>query len=89
MRQKNAVVLAGSAPQEGLWQFIPQEIGEIKNPQTAIPRIAKDARLTRIIDATVQRIPTTHCLHLGDARQICTLEAESIHLVVTSRPTGP
>jgi len=86
MQQKNAVALAGSEPQEDFWQYVPQEVGELKNPQTAIPRIAKDANLAKIIDAAVQRIPTIHNLHLGDARRFSSLEPESVHLVLTSPP---
>ena len=86
MRQKDAVALAGLEPQEEFWQYVPQEVGELKNPQTAIPRIAKDVNLAKIIDAAVQRIPTAHNLHLGDARRCSTLEPASVHLVLTSPP---
>jgi DNA modification methylase len=86
MRQKNAVALAGLEPQEEFWQYVPQEVGELNNPQTAIPRIAKDVDLAKIIDAAVQRIPTVHDLHLGDARRCSTLEPASVHLVLTSPP---
>jgi len=69
-----------------LASFIPQEVGDLKNPQTEIPRIAKDERLLRLIDAAVQEIPTHHTLHLGDARKISGLAPGSVHLVVTSPP---
>jgi modification methylase len=86
MRQKNAVALAGLEPQEDFWQYVPPEVGELNNPQTAIPRIAKDSDLAKIIGAAVQRIPTIHDLHLGDARRSSTLKPESVHLVLTSPP---
>jgi DNA modification methylase len=86
MRQKNEAAWAGSEPQDDFWQYVPQEVGDLNNPQTAIPRIAKDANLAKIIGAAVQRIPTAHDLHLGDARRLSALEPESVHLVVTSPP---
>ena len=65
--------------------YIPEELRDLGNPQTALPAIAKDPRLMEIIWEAVRRIPTRHDLHLGDARTI-ELEPESIHLVVTSPP---
>ena len=56
------------------------------DPQTAIPAIAKDARLIELIEDAIKRIPTCHDLHLGDARAM-QLQPESVHLVVTSPPT--
>jgi len=72
--------------QDGFSQYVPREVGELENPQKAIPRIAKDRDLLNLIEAAVQRIPTIHNLYLGDARQISSLPPESVHLVVTSPP---
>jgi modification methylase len=66
-------------------EFLPIELGEIEDPQTALPAIAKDPQLTALIDEAVGRVPTQHELHRGDAREI-DLPEESIHLVVTSPP---
>ena len=76
----------GATQAVDLASFIPQEVGDLKNPQTEIPCIAKDERLLRLIDAAVQEIPTHHTLHLGDARKISGLAPGSVHLVVTSPP---
>ncbi len=84
--QENALASAGLALQEDFWQYIPPEVGELENPQTAIPRIAKDANLTKIIEAAIQRIPTVHRIHHGDARHSSALVSESVHLIVTSPP---
>lgn len=73
-------------PTQGLASFVPEEILPLKNPQTDLPRIAKDARLIRLIDEAVNRIPTEHAINLGDARQMAMLEPESVHLVMTSPP---
>jgi DNA modification methylase len=64
---------------------VPREIGHLDNPQTAIPRIAKDERLVRSIEASVQRIPTSHELHRGDVRD-AEIRPGSVHLIVTSPP---
>jgi modification methylase len=66
--------------------FLPQEIGEITNHQTDLPRIAKDARLVAAIEARLEQLPTQHELYRRDSRQIDFLRPESVHLVVTSPP---
>jgi DNA modification methylase len=69
-----------------LADFLPSAIGKLKNPQTDIPRIAKDPKLTALIESTVRGFPTSHGLHLHDAREMSAVESESVHLVVTSPP---
>lgn len=69
-----------------LEEWIPKELRSLANPQTAIPAIAKDARLMSLIDHAVRSIPTTHRLFLRDARSLGDLEPESVHLVLTSPP---
>ena len=69
-----------------LWEFVPEELRQLENPQTAIPQLAKDAEQMRVIEACVQRIPTRHVLRQGDARQMGGLAPESVHLVLTSPP---
>ena len=69
-----------------LAEFIPRELPSIENPQTYIPRIAKDRKFIRLIGEAVQQIPTTHSLYLGDARKMSGLKAGSVHLVLTSPP---
>ena len=69
-----------------LAEFLPPGIGGVKNPQTDIPRIARDLKLTAAIEAAVRGFPTTHDLYLQDAREMSRLASESVHLVVTSPP---
>jgi hypothetical protein len=69
-----------------LARYIPREVLPLDNPQTDIPRIAKDERLIRLIEEAVCQIPTTHTLTRGDARDMNDLKAETVHLVVTSPP---
>jgi DNA modification methylase len=61
-------------------------VQELRNPQTDLPRIAKDEGLMRLIEAAVQQLPTQHRLNLGDAREMDGLRPDSVHLVVTSPP---
>ena len=69
-----------------LAQFVPAEVLPLKDPQTDIPRIAKDKHLVKLIEESVRRIPTRHSLSLGDARAMTSLPEGSVHLVVTSPP---
>ncbi len=70
----------------GLSGFIPPQVLPIGNPQTDLPRIAKDGAIISLIEEAVQRIPTRHVIHHGDARAMDGLGADSVHLVVTSPP---
>jgi DNA modification methylase len=66
--------------------YLPSEVACLENPQTDIPRIAKNRRLLKEIESAVQGIPTRHRLIQGDARRLSDIENESVHLVVTSPP---
>ena len=66
--------------------FLPPAVRSLNNPQTDLPRIAKDSKLTTSIEWAVQSVPTNHKLWLGDARRAGFLAANSVHLVVTSPP---
>lgn len=70
----------------GLGEFIPPEIGRLKNPQTDLPRIAREPRLMAAIEEQLRRIPTVHDLYVADARDMRFLRPGSVHLVVTSPP---
>lgn len=67
-------------------ELVPDEVGEITNHQTDLPRIAKDARLVTAIETRLEELPTHHHLFLRDSRDIDFLRRESIHLVLTSPP---
>ena len=69
-----------------LADFVPREVYPLHNPQTDIPRIAKDKELVQLIEEAVRRIPTTHSLVLGDARRMAGVSANSVQLVLTSPP---
>lgn len=66
--------------------FLPPSVAILKNPQTDIPRIAKNKRLLAEIDTAIQQIPTQHRLIQGDARDQLFIQDQSVHLVVTSPP---
>ncbi|MBV5276138.1 MAG: site-specific DNA-methyltransferase [Lamprocystis purpurea] len=67
-------------------QFLPPAVANLENPQTDIPRIAKDVDLLRQIESAIQELPTTHRLVHGDSRTLSFLPDQSIHLIVTSPP---
>jgi DNA modification methylase len=69
-----------------LARFVPAGVYPLENPQTDIPRIAKDKNLVQLIDDAVRRLPTTHSLNMGDARGMSDLAPGSVQLVVTSPP---
>src|ERR1700692_4225718 len=66
--------------------FVPWELKDSGAAQTMIPRLAKDEQAVRIIEQSVQTIPTKHRLYLGDARKMLNLKPASLHLVLTSPP---
>jgi DNA modification methylase len=71
---------------DDLRNWVPEELRSLPDPQTALPAIAKDARLMSLIDDAVRSIPTTHRLLLQDARSLGDLRPHSAHLVLTSPP---
>ena len=66
-------------------ELLPKELQGLRDPQTDLPRIAKDPKLTALIESVVRDIPTRHDLRCGDARSV-ELEPESVHLVLTLPP---
>lgn len=70
-----------------LAKYVPKEIGHIgRDHQTALPRIAKNPRLTQLIDDALRQVPTRHEIYLRDSRHMDFLKQESVHLVVCSPP---
>jgi DNA modification methylase len=72
-------------PADQLACYLPEELRNLADPQTDLPRIAKDRRLTALIESVIRELPTEHDLKLGDARSF-KAEPESVHLVLTSPP---
>ncbi len=70
---------------EGLTRYLPPEVRKLRDPQTDLPRIAKDRKLTALIESVLHEIPTVHDLRMADARSL-DLAPESVHLVLTSPP---
>lgn len=75
-----------SGTTSGLADFLPPDLGDLGDTQRAIPRIAKDRRLTGLIEQSLPQIPSSHVLYLGDAREMRAVADESVHLVLTSPP---
>src|SRR5690242_18337364 len=70
----------------GLERFLPEDLGDLSDVQKAIPRIAKDHRLTGLIEQALPQLPTAHHLYLGDAREMGQVNPGGVHLVLTSPP---
>lgn len=66
--------------------WLPGEVGPIIDHQTALPRIAKDAKLVAEIERRLPQIPTRHHLFNADSRVLDFIPADSVHLVLTSPP---
>jgi len=64
--------------------FLPDELTDLENPQTDIPRIAKNENLLSKVEFAIQQIPTHHDLFRADSRRLSFIPDESVHLVVTS-----
>jgi len=71
---------------DGLEALVPESLRKLADPQTDIPRIAKDRQLTQQIESALQDVPTRHRLYRHDARDPEFIEPNSVHLVVTSPP---
>ncbi len=69
-----------------LADYLPASVAGVEDPQTAIPRIAKNEALLEEIALAVAQIPTTHTLFQADARRLSFIPDASVHLVVTSPP---
>ena len=65
-----------------LADYVPRELRQLEDPQRDLPRIAKDQKLTRLIESALQEIPTRHELYCADARRTKLLRPESVHLVL-------
>ena len=65
--------------------LLPEELRNLADPQTDLPRIAKDRKLTALVESVVKEVPTQHDLRQGDARSI-DLQGADVHLVLTSPP---
>jgi DNA modification methylase len=76
----------GTSGTSDLSAFVPREVYPLNNPQTDLPRIAKDRELVQLIEESVRKVPTKHDLLLGDARGMNQLAPNSVHLVLTSPP---
>ena len=77
---------ATAPKEEVLSAFLPAQLKDIGTDQSAIPKLAKDGRLTKIIDDTLPTLPTFHRFHLADATAPFPVKKESVHLVLTSPP---
>lgn len=70
----------------GLKELLPSKLLKVEYSQSAIPALAKDSVAIRDIRQALRHLPTSHQLHLEDARKMDFIKPGSVHLVVTSPP---
>lgn len=70
----------------GLEEKLPKELRKLQNPQSDIPRLAKDPSLIKQIESIIKEIRTYHDLRKHDACDMDFLQDNSLHLVLTSPP---
>ena len=58
-RKRNGLISIGT---HTLRAFVPEELRDLPQLQTDLPRVAKDRRLLSAIDHAIQQIPTMHDL---------------------------
>src|SRR5215472_8032720 len=67
-----------------LSEHLPACLRDLADPQTDLPRIAKNPLLTTQIEEALRGVPTKHELRLHDARDMAAVPVESVHVVLTS-----
>lgn len=75
-----------SPPSSNLEDALPSWTHALGDLQVVIPELAKDPKRLAELDCAIGEIPTLHRSILGDARELNGLEANSVHLVLTSPP---
>lgn len=78
--------MRSAVQEEQIESYIPAEVQVGDDPQTGLPRIAKDHHCVALIENAIKRIPTRHELFRMDSRQIHGIPKESVHLALTSPP---
>jgi modification methylase len=69
-----------------LGKFVPEELRRLGDLQGAIPEVAKNEHLLKLIEQAVREIPTKHVLVHGDARTMSREKVGRAHLILTSPP---
>jgi DNA modification methylase len=73
-------------PDLDLTSFLQESLLSGPLEQTEIPRLARDGAAMNLLERVLLRIPTSHYLVHGDARQMSSIPSGSAHLVLTSPP---
>lgn len=73
-------------PDLDLTSFLREPLLSVPIEQTEIPRLARDGPAMKLLEQVLLRIPSSHYLVHGDARQMSSIPLESVHLVLTSPP---
>ncbi len=85
--RKHEMELGGIViPDLDLSSFLGEQLKFGSLEQTEIPRLARNPAAMDLLELVLLRIPTSHYLVHGDAREMRLLAPESAHLVLTSPP---
>ena len=69
-----------SVPDSCLEKILPDWANCLNNPQTDIPKIAKDKKLVAEIESILQEVPTEHRMVHADSRSMNMVQPASVHL---------
>lgn len=83
---ETARLLPFSPPAAALDKVLPGWTRRLGDLQTAIPELAKNSKKLAELDCGLAEVETLHRSVHGDARVMEGLEANSVHLVLTSPP---
>ncbi len=73
-------------PETDLMAFLREPLLSESLEQTEVPRLAHDPVAMQLLEQVLFRIPTSHYLVRGDAREMRSILPSSVHLVLTSPP---
>ena len=82
----NNLTFQTAGKEEVLQSVAPAELQQLSNHQSIIPKLARNEQLLREIDSILPNLPTFHRFYRQDSRKMEFLQAESLHLVLTSPP---
>ncbi len=76
----------GNTSGSNLAEYVPENFRNLADPQRDLPSIVRDPRRYALVECALHEVPSMHQVYHCDAREVDFLEANSVHLVVTSPP---
>lgn len=85
-KQAEIITFDDTTKEAVLRECVPPSVARLRESQSAIPKLAKDAAAIRDIEAALPMLPTRHEMRRADARAMDFIPSESVHLILTSPP---